>query len=60
MRTTEEIELRIEKLRIALKTNNDFLKYERDVTLAEEDEILVDNIDIKGRIEILKWVLNKK
>ena len=23
----------------------------------EEREILVDNIEIKGRIEILKWVL---
>ena len=59
MRTSEEIELRIEKLRIALKTNNDFLKYEIDMTLAEKDEILVDNYEIKGRIKILKWVLNK-
>jgi trans-2-enoyl-CoA reductase len=58
MKTKEDIEYRIKKLEQTLIDNKAFLYKCDDITLQEEDEIYMDNFNIKEQIKMLKWVLN--
>jgi len=57
MKTKEDIQYRIKKLEQTLIDNKAFLYKCDDITL-QEDEIYMDNLNIKEQIKMLKWVLN--
>lgn len=58
MKTKEEIENRLKKLRKTIADNKAFLNSAEDITLLEEEDIYEDNYQLMQKIKMLAWVLN--
>ena len=58
MKTQEDIEYRLKKLKQTIADNKAFLNSAEDITLLEEEDIYEDNYQLMQRVKMLEWVLN--